>query len=301
MSNTDNNSMSNCANCGKGEEENDGLKACTACKMVKYCNRDCQIAHRSQHKKECRKRAKEIHDETLFKPPPKLDCPICFIRLPSKQSGTIYKSCCGKKICCGCLHASAKAVGHLSLCPFCRAPAPTREESLKREKKRVEVGDSQAIHNLACSYDDGSRGFPRDQAKAVNLWKQAGERGCASSFFNVARAYRLGEGVARDVKKERHYYELAAMAGHIGARHDLGVLEEESGNIDRAIKHFLISASFGDIDSLNAIREMFRVGYVAKDVYEKALTSRQAYLDEIRNDDRDNAAAVDRNYIYYEE
>ena len=60
------NEVSVCANCGKGEEESDKLKACTACTMVKYCNRECQIAHRKQHKKECRKRAAEIHDEKLF-------------------------------------------------------------------------------------------------------------------------------------------------------------------------------------------------------------------------------------------
>ena len=52
-----------CANCGKGEESAGDLKACTACKMVKYCNRDCQIAHRKQHKKKCKKRAAELHDE----------------------------------------------------------------------------------------------------------------------------------------------------------------------------------------------------------------------------------------------
>ena len=76
--------LSVCANCGKGEEESDKLKACTACKMVKYCNRECQIAHRPQHKKECKKRAAELHDENLFAEPPSQygDCPICFLRLP---------------------------------------------------------------------------------------------------------------------------------------------------------------------------------------------------------------------------
>ena len=43
-----------CANCGKGEEGANSLKACTACKLVKYCNRECQIAHRSQHKRSVR-------------------------------------------------------------------------------------------------------------------------------------------------------------------------------------------------------------------------------------------------------
>ena len=37
---------------------------------VKYCNRECQIAHRPQHKKECKQRAAELHEEALFKQPP---------------------------------------------------------------------------------------------------------------------------------------------------------------------------------------------------------------------------------------
>ena len=83
-SSNDNHIISACANCGKGEEESVSLKNCVACKMVKYCSRDCQKAHRSQHKKECRKRAAELHDEALFtQPPPQLeDCPICFQPLP---------------------------------------------------------------------------------------------------------------------------------------------------------------------------------------------------------------------------
>ena len=56
-----------CANCGTGEEESNNLKSCTACHMVKYCNRDCQIAHRPMHKKKCKKRAAELHDEQLFR------------------------------------------------------------------------------------------------------------------------------------------------------------------------------------------------------------------------------------------
>ena len=70
--------ISLCANCGKGEESAGDLKACTSCKMAKYCNRDCQIAHRKQHKKACKERAAELHDIQLFKQPlPPEDCPIC--------------------------------------------------------------------------------------------------------------------------------------------------------------------------------------------------------------------------------
>jgi len=78
----------NCANCGKGEESSNSLKTCTACKLVKYCSRDCQVAHWPQHKKECKKKAAELHDEALFKQPPKEDCPICMIRMPPSPTGS---------------------------------------------------------------------------------------------------------------------------------------------------------------------------------------------------------------------
>ncbi|KAL7447772.1 hypothetical protein ACHAWC_000094, partial [Mediolabrus comicus] len=100
---------SSCANCGKGEEDAGDLKTCTGCKMTRYCNRECQLAHRPQHKKECKKRAAEIHDEKLFQQPPKLEpCPICCIDLPTMQTGRKYQTCCGKYICAGCSFAPVK-------------------------------------------------------------------------------------------------------------------------------------------------------------------------------------------------
>ena len=71
---------SRCANCGKGEEASISLKSCTACKLVKYCNRECQIAHRPQHKKECRKRAAELYDDKLYKEVEPEDCPYVLYR-----------------------------------------------------------------------------------------------------------------------------------------------------------------------------------------------------------------------------
>jgi hypothetical protein len=79
-----------CANCGKAEELDAKLKTCNACKLVKYCGSECQIAHRPEHKRGCMERAAEfqLHDEELFKQPPKGDdCPICFLLLPAMGSG----------------------------------------------------------------------------------------------------------------------------------------------------------------------------------------------------------------------
>jgi hypothetical protein len=52
---------------------------------VKYCNAVCQKKHWAMHKKQCKLRAAELRDEALFKdPPPKEDCPICFLPMPVK-------------------------------------------------------------------------------------------------------------------------------------------------------------------------------------------------------------------------
>jgi len=101
MSNTSENSTSVCANCAKGEESNEDLKACSACQLVKYCNRECQLAHRPQHKKECKKRAAELHEEALFKERPREKCPGCDLPMLFGNKVSVFASCCGNNVCIG--------------------------------------------------------------------------------------------------------------------------------------------------------------------------------------------------------
>ena len=127
-----------CADCGSVAEGGVSLKACKSCMSVKYCNVNCQRNHWKKHKKECKQRAAEIYDEALFKdPPPKEECPICFLPMPERllscmtlppatissvpiadfaeaneeladMSMETYASCCGKSICGGCIHSFGK-------------------------------------------------------------------------------------------------------------------------------------------------------------------------------------------------
>ena len=121
---TNENDVSTCANCGK---EGSNLNICNKCKEATYCNAACKKKHRSKHKKQCEGRLAEMHDEALFReaaPPEYGDCPICFLRMPTMDSGRRYMSCCGKIICSGCCHADVydnqgKTVAD-EKCPFCR-------------------------------------------------------------------------------------------------------------------------------------------------------------------------------------
>ena len=287
------NIMQTCANCGKGEEGSDALKSCVACKLVKYCNRDCQIAHRPQHKKACKERVAELHEEALFRDHTGEECPICFLLLP-KGNEVTFKSCCGKRICDGCIHAPlydtyGNEVDNKK-CPYCRKLAPTSNEGhIERTKKLIESGNAKAIHMLGTTYMDGMYGMPQDYQKAKELYLKAAALGCVEAYHTLGILYQNGQGVERDTKKAIYYLELSAIGGDVEGRYNLALIEEHNGNYNRAYRHFILSERAGDNDSLDKVKSGFVAGHVAKDDYASTLRAYQKSRDEMRSEARDKA------------
>ena len=212
--------------------------------------------------------------------------------------------CCGKEICSGCHYAPVyDDQGNIVAkrkCPFCRVPtAKSNEEIIKRTMKRVEMNDPIAIFNLGVYYSDGEYGYPQDHIKALELWQKAAGLGNAEAYASIGYAYHHGDGVEVDNKKAKYYYELAAMKGDASARYNLGNAEKKAGNIDRAIKHYLIASRSGYSDSLKQIQRIYSNGQATKEDYTKALQLFQTYLAEIKSPQRDEAAAFSDEYRYY--
>ena len=301
--------ISVCANCGKEDANN----MCNKCKQVKYCNAVCKKIHKKKHKKDCEEyvrladeRTAELHDVELFQQPPPYheDCPICFILLPTLETGYKYKSCCGKVICSGCSYApvydhQGNKVDNQK-CAFCRTPhPPSNDEAVKRLNKLVEKNDPRAIYNLGCYYYHGANGFPQDYKKALKLYHRAAELGHAGAHCNIGSIFYNGEGFEIDKNKANHYYEVAAMRGDIVARYCLGNNEWREGNFDRALKHYMIAVTGGYNDSLEAIKQLYSIGDATKEDYTKALQLYQEYLGEIKSSQRDKAAAACEDHRYY--
>ena len=175
-------------------------------------------------------------------------------------------------------------------CAFCRTPFPDNDsDRLAMIQARVEKKDAVAIDLLGQKYSFGSMGLKKDARKAAELWTKAAELGSIEALFNLGHVYLNGEGVQQDKAKGIQYFEKAAMQGHVASRHNLGENEVKSGNYDRAVRHFLISAKLGYEDSVENIKEMFKVGLVTKEMYAQALRGYQDAVEEMKSPERDEA------------
>ena len=186
-------------------------------------------------------RAAELRDEALFKdPPPKEECPICFLPMPMKLICCVtlppattysvpiydfananmelaqiemetYYPCCGKSICDGCIYSFGKSRND-EKCPFCNSDRASKtEDELHGEvMKRAAANDPASICMLANFYRRGIAGFPQDYVKAMELNAMSAELGFSKAYCNLGKLYHDGG----NLKKAKFHYEAAAMAGY---------------------------------------------------------------------------------------
>jgi TPR repeat protein len=164
----------------------------------------------------------------------------------------------------------------------------------------VDANDTDAICNLGGMYLNGHEGsgIKKDVDKAVELLHRAAELGSAEAYHNLGSLYHKGEGVNKDEKKAKQYYEKGVMAGCPDSRLHVGNFDADAGSFDRAIKHWLIAASSGDIRAVNNMKRAMTMRKATSDHYAQALRGYQKYLDEVRSAARDRAAAYNDEWKY---
>ena len=162
----------------------------------------------------------------------------------AKLSMEQYYECCGKRICRGCIE-SLFLSDNDEYCPYCKAErkGKTEDERVNELMKRVDVNDTGAMYVLGTYYFHGQLGLHQDQEKAMTLYARAADLGYSKAHLCIGVGYDYGhEG---DLKKAKFHYEAAAMAGHEVVQFNLGNFEAQSGNMERAMKYWTISASAG--------------------------------------------------------
>ncbi len=294
-----------CASCGVAEIDEIQLKECDNCDLVRYCSDECQGDHKSEHEEECKKRAAELRDERLFKQPKCShhgDCPLCCLPLPLVMNKSSIYDCCSKRVCDGCGHANQIREREMRLeysCPFCRKTLPkTKEESVKLAMKRVKANNPLAM----CQ--EGVKQYSKGEySKAFEYWTKAAELGDLEAHYKLAALYQLGHGPEKNTGKEIFHFEEAAIGGHPSARYVLGWHENKNGSKDRAVKHWIISATQGYDESIKALMDTFKEGFVEKDVLAVALRAHQAAVDAMKSPEREAAERyfASRNFCSFNE
>mgnify|MGYP006210052615 CR=1 FL=1 len=128
-----------------------------------------------------------------------------------------------------------------------------------------------------------------DYSSAFEYWTKAAELGDVVAHYQFAQMYFNGYGVEEDVEKQIYHWEEAAIAGHHLARYNLGCHEKTNGNIERAVKHWIIAANLGHDNSLNALKGGYKKGYVSKEDFAAALRGHQAAVDATKSPQREVA------------
>jgi hypothetical protein len=137
-------------------------------------------------------------------------------------------------------------------------------------------------------------GLRQDNAKALQLFHKSAKLGNHLAHFNLSICYQKGDILEKDTRKATYHRQLAAMAGNVYARHNLGCDEDNAGNMDRAYKHWMISANSGCDFSMKDIQEGHKSGFVTKDDYAKTIRAHGNSIDAMKSDDRDRYAATYR-------
>ena len=285
-----------CANCGVAAVDEIKLKPCPHCDLVHYCSDECRQDHRELHEERCFEREAEIHDEILFKQPESShlgDCQICCLPMPLDINARSFRSCCGQRTCNGCFLVNAMYEvqrGEAEKCPFCRTISPTSdEENAKRMWRRSEANDPIALGCIGWKhYED------EDFENAFRCWTRAAEEGNEDARFRLGGMYLQGRFVEKNVDECISHLEQAAIRGHVEARFNLGYLDWKKGKFDRAVKHWIISASLGDNISVQELKKSYKLGHASKDDFARALRAHQAAVDAMKSTDREFAE------IYYQ-
>jgi TPR repeat protein len=85
-----------------------------------------------------------------------------------------------------------------------------------------------------------------DFTGAVAKWREPAVAGDADAQFNLGQAYKLGRGVAVDLKQAEDWYRRAALQGHAQAQDNYGLLLYQNGKRTEAMPVLKTSADRGE-------------------------------------------------------
>ena len=220
-----------CSNCGLTVVH---LSACSRCKLVQYCGKDCQKQHwtKGEHKKFCvapeqRKLQINTSEDRMSKDGEAAAtssrddyCAICMVALSASTRSTLP---CAHSFHSTCV-ADLRKYGVSNLCPICRADLPASTKQLFDDTLRRFVAIERQIRGL--STYEYSKSQSAEVGEILRLWREAADQGIAQAQLIVGAMYSKGQGVMQSDSEAAQWYRKAADQGDAEAQYNLGLMYE---------------------------------------------------------------------------
>ena len=173
-------------------------------------------------------------------------CPICMEEWDVNEATALLPCCC-RRVCDSC---DTKIFNAKMPCPLCRLPFPSDEaEYLARLRRHAKSEVPEAVGLLGNCYRQGTHHVTKSEKKAVKLYKRAVELGNLDAMSNLAFMYEFGHGVKVDKAKTLQLLRMAADRGHAMAQKNLGGFFFQEGKVEEAFRLFMLSAEQGFTDA----------------------------------------------------
>ena len=270
----DNNSISTCAACGTA---GDSLKACTSCKQVKYCNRECQKLHWPQHKKECKQLAdsSNMNIDNISESIDNINLSDSIsasstaedkkmnISYEEKQKMVHVKKQSSINISNDELYSDDKLFREPPAkeeCPLCLIPMPFSQPGACGVTMTYQMccgkmvcdgcvtaaGEEMKKGNMKWSCPFCRVALPHSDKEQLKRCKKRIKLNCPEAFFKLGCAYSVGGwGLAKDIDKTFDLWERAAELGSLNAYSQLGNSISKAGNSEKAISLLQLAAIGG--------------------------------------------------------
>ena len=240
-------------------------------------------------------------------PPSRDECPICFVPLPiDEKKGTIYRPCCGKIICKGCIADQVQMlmrdsddegmqeemIDVLNKCMFCRVEIHGKSHELNM--KAAERNQPEAMVRVGQYYlrDVRPDSFDsQEQRKRKAEDKQTG-------IDWIERAYVEGSGKAAEMLGDffledgnEDAYGYFAVSGRVQAYVKLGSIDLNRGEVALAMDNYRKAFICGVKSEglVQVLKRGFMDGYITRDEYFSTLYRHYKANDEMNSESRKRA------------
>lgn len=112
--------------------------------------------------------------------------------------------------------------------------------ALQELNRLIKVGDhtAEAYYNLAKLYENGL-GVAKDEMQALTFYRRAAEAGDEKSALKVGNAYFLGRGVDRNYAEAYRWFKQSAEKGNYAAQYNIGLMLDEGKGLRKdSVKAF---------------------------------------------------------------